>query len=120
MALIHKILEPIWSGKTETASRLRGRVEAILDWAKVRGYRQGDNPARWKGHLENLFPKRSKVHAALHYTQIGAFMPSLKAQEGLGALALQFTILTVGRTRHYCPLILMFNWERRLQRGSKS
>ncbi len=103
VALVHKVLEPIWSNKTETASRVRGRVEAILDWAKVRGYRQGDNPARWKGHLENLFPRRSKVqkvehHAALPYVEMGAFMADLKAQEGTGALALQFTILTAART----------------------
>ncbi len=103
VAMVHKVLEPIWSSKTETASRVRGRIEAVLDWAKVRGYRQGDNPARWKGHLDNLFPRRSKVqavehHAALPYSEIGAFIAVLKAQEGTGALALQFTILTAART----------------------
>jgi integrase len=103
VALVNRVLEPIWSSKTETASRVRGRVEAILDWAKVRGYRQGDNPARWKGHLENLFPRRSKVqkiehHAALPYGEIGAFMKRLQAYDGTGALALQFTILTASRT----------------------
>src|SRR5438477_164270 len=83
---VHKVLEPIWSNKTETASRVRGRIEAILDWATVREFRRGDNPARWKGHLENLFPRRSKVqkvehHPALPYGGMGAFMASLKAQE---------------------------------------
>ena len=104
VGMVHKVLEPIWSSKTETASRVRGRIESILDWATVREFRTGDNPARWKGHLENLFPARSKVqkvehHPALPYTQMGAFMALLKAQEGNGALAMQFTILTAGRTR---------------------
>ena len=103
IGMVHKVLEPIWSSKTETASRLRGRIESILDWATVREFRTGDNPARWKGHLETLFPARSKVqkvehHPALPYAQMGAFMASLKAQEGLGALAMQFTILTATRT----------------------
>ena len=104
IGMVHKVLEPIWSSKTETASRVRGRIESILDWATVREFRTGDNPARWKGHLESLFPARSKVqkvkhHPALPYTQMGAFMASLKAQEGNGALAMQFTILTAARTR---------------------
>ena len=103
VAMVHRILEPIWSVKPETAGRVRGRIEAILDWATTRGYRQGDNPARWKGHLENLFPHRSKVqrvehHAALPYTGIGSFMSVLRREEGLGALALQFAILTAART----------------------
>jgi len=103
VAMVHRILEPIWSVKPETAGRVRGRIEAILDWAATRGYRQGENPARWKGHLENLFPRRSKVqrvehHAALPYDQIGAFMAALRREAGSGALALQFTILTAART----------------------
>jgi integrase len=103
VGMVHRILEPIWSDKTETASRVRGRIEAILDWATVREFRRGDNPARWKGHLENLFPRRSKVqkvehHPALAFGEIGAFMAALKAQDGTGALALQFTILTGART----------------------
>ena len=103
VGLVHKVLEPIWSSKTETASRVRGRIESILDWATVREFRTGDNPARWKGHLENLFPARSKVqkvehHPALPYAQMGTFMASLKTQEGNGALATQFTILTATRT----------------------
>jgi integrase len=103
VGLVTKVLEPIWAKKTETASRLRGRIEAVLDWAAARGYCRGDNPARWRGHLENLLPKRSKVqkvkhHAALPYGEIGAFMASLRAQEGIAARALEFTILTAART----------------------
>jgi integrase len=103
VAMVHKILEPIWSKKPETASRLRGRIEAVLDWSATRGYRTGENPARWKGHLENLFPRRSKFqkvkhHAALPYGEIGAFMADLKGKDGTSALALQFTILTAART----------------------
>ena len=78
-ALVMKALEPIWRTKTETASRLRGRIEAVLDWATVREFRRGDNPARWRGHLDHLLPQRAKVqkvqhHPALPYSQIGAFM----------------------------------------------
>ncbi|MEX3763140.1 tyrosine-type recombinase/integrase [Paraburkholderia phenoliruptrix] len=102
-ALVMKVLEPIWAEKTETASRLRGRIESILDWATVRGFRAGENPARWKGHLEALLPARSKVrtvshHAALHYDHIGAFMQSLRAESGVPARALEFLILTAART----------------------
>jgi integrase len=102
-ALVMKAIEPIWTEKPETASRVRGRIESILDWARARGFRQGENPARWRGHLENLLPKRSKVrrvehHAALPYTEIGAFMAALRQQEGLGAQTLQFAILTAART----------------------
>lgn len=101
--LILKALEPIWKTKTETASRVRGRIEAILDWASARGHRKGENPARWRGHLENLLPKRSKVqrvqhHPALPYSEIGAFMADLRNQEGLAALALELLILTATRT----------------------
>ena len=97
------ILEPLWKEKTETASRLRGRIESVLDWCTARGYRQGDNPARWRGHLDKLLPKRSKVqrvqhHAAMAYGDLPAFYTSLAAQEGIGALALRFTILTAART----------------------
>jgi integrase len=102
-AHVTKILEPIWATKTETASRVRGRIEAILDWAKARGYRHGENPARWRGHLDKLLPKRSKVrrvvhHAALPYAEIGAFMRDLRTREGTAKLALEFTILTAART----------------------
>jgi integrase len=101
--LVLKILEPIWSKKPETAGRVRGRIESILDWAKARGYRAGENPARWKGHLDQLLPARSKVrkvrhHPALPYDQLPAFMTALRAQDGISADALEFTILTAART----------------------
>jgi integrase len=93
----------LWSGKTETASRVRGRIEAILDWAKVRKFRAGENPARWRGNLEHTLPKRNDVqkvahHAALPYGEIGAFMAALRAEEGTAARALEFLILTATRT----------------------
>ena len=93
----------LWSGKTETASRVRGRIESILDWARVRQYRVGENPARWRGNLEYQLPKRSKVqkvthHAALPYAEIGAFVRDLRAQDGTAARALEFLILTATRT----------------------
>jgi integrase len=98
-----KVIEPIWSRKTETARRLRGRIEVILDWAKVRGYRTGENPARWRGHLSHLLPARTKVqpvkhHAALPYMEISVFMKELRETEGTAALALEFLILTAART----------------------
>jgi integrase len=100
---VMKVLEPIWSTKPETASRVRGRMEVILDYAKSRGWRAGENPARWKGHMANLLPKKSKVravvhHAALPWAQIGAFLKVLRGEAGIGALALQFAILTAART----------------------
>jgi integrase len=103
VGLVTKALEPIWNTKTETASRLRGRIETVLDWATARGYRQGDNPARWRGHLDKLLPGRAKVqkvehHAALPYAEIGAFMSDLRDQGGTAALALEFLILTAART----------------------
>ena len=96
-------LEPIWHGKPETASRLRGRIESVLDYAKARGWRTGENPARWRGHLDNLLPARGKVsrvehHAALPWGEIGAFMVALRGQEGLAARALELTISTAART----------------------
>ena len=101
--LVMKCLEPIWTTKPETASRVRGRIESILDWATVSGHRQGDNPARWRGHLEALLPAKTKVravehHAALAYRDIGAFMADLRSREGLAARALEFAILTAART----------------------
>lgn len=101
--LVLKALEPIWTTKAETASRLRQRIEAILDWAKVRGYREGENPARWKGHLDHSLPARGKVakvehHAALAYAEIGAFMIELRKQAGHSARALEFAILTAARS----------------------
>ena len=93
----------LWHAKTETASRLRGRLESILDWAAFRGYREGENPARWKGHLEHELPARSKVqkiehHAALPYAELGAFMVELRKREGLSARALEFAILCASRS----------------------
>jgi integrase len=101
--LVLKALEPIWSVKPETASRVRGRVEAILDWAKVRGFRDGENPARWRGHLAMILPPRAKVrkvvhHASLPYQEISAFMADLRARESIAAKALEFAILTAART----------------------
>ena len=91
-----KVLEPIWTEKTETASRVRGRIESVLDWAKVRGYHTGENPARWRGHLDKLLPRRSKVakvehHAALPYAEAGAFMRELRGREGTAPRALEFS-----------------------------
>jgi len=101
--LVMKALEAIWTEKPETASRLRGRVESVLDWAAARGYRKGENPARWRGHLEKLLPARSKVkavehHAALPYGELPRFMAALRDQAGNGARALEFAILTAART----------------------
>lgn len=97
------VLEPIWKTKTETASRVRGRIERVLSWATERGFRHGLNPARWKDNLENLLAKPKKIskpghHAALPYRGIGQFMVDLREQAGMAALALEFTILTAART----------------------
>jgi integrase len=97
---IIKVLEPIWKIKTTTASRVRGRIESVLHWATVRGFRSGENPARWKGHLEELFSsaKPAAAHlAALDYREISAFMTELRQQEGIAARALEFAILTAAR-----------------------
>jgi integrase len=103
VGLVTKALEPIWRTKPETASRVRGRIESVLDWATVRGYRSGDNPARWRGHLDKLLPARAKVrkvehHAALPYLEMGDFIAKLRTQEGVAARALEFLILTATRT----------------------
>jgi len=102
-AHILKILEPIWTTKTETASRLRGRIENVLDYAAARGYRSGDNPARWRGHLDKILATPSKVakvehHSALDYAGVGAFMIELRKQPGIGARALEFAIITAARS----------------------
>jgi integrase len=102
-ALVLKVLEPIWTVTPETASRLRGRLESILDWAKAREYRDGENPARWRGHLDNLLPARAKVrkikhYAALPYVELPAFIAALRAQEDVSARALEFVILTAARS----------------------
>jgi integrase len=101
--LVVGVLEPLWETIPETASRLRGRIETVLNWAGARKYRKGENPARWKGNLEHLLPKPSEVHAVKHFAalpfdELGAFMRELRKQEGIAALALQFTILTAART----------------------
>jgi integrase len=96
-------LKPIWSTKTETASRVRGRIEDVLDWATVNGYRSGDNPAKWTGNLEHALPRPSKVrtvehHAALPWADVGAFMAKLRQHQGTGPRALEFAILTAARS----------------------
>lgn len=100
---IVNILQPIWSKKTETASRVRGRIESVLNWAKVSGYRDGDNPAQWRGHLDQILPAPTKVakvkhHSALPYKQLPLFMNRLQTRQGIGAIALKFTILTCARS----------------------
>jgi integrase len=101
--MVMQILQPIWNEKNETASRVRGRIEKILDWARVNGHRSGENPARWQGHLSHLLAARGKVHKvenhpALPWEQIPEFMAQLRSQEGLAAKALEFTILTAARS----------------------
>ena len=96
-------LEPIWRAKPETASRTRGRIEAVLDYATARGWRSGDNPARWRGHVANLLPAGSKIarvqhHAALPWREVGAMMAELMGDGGMAAMALRFAILTAGRS----------------------
>jgi integrase len=103
VGLVMKAVQPIWKTKPETAGRVRGRIESILDWAKTAGYREGENPARWRGHLEHMLPKRAKVqkvehHAALPYREVGEFMAALREQAGVAARALEFAILTASRT----------------------
>ncbi len=103
LGLVMKVLEPIWTTKPETATRVRGRIEAILDWATARGFRTGDNPARWRGLLKELLPAVSKVrkvkhHAALPFDEVGAFMAELRKQDGVAARGLEFLILTGTRT----------------------
>lgn len=96
------VLEPVWSKKPETASRLRGRIEAVLDAAKVSGHRAGENPAAWRGHLEHKLAKRQKLmrghHAALDYEQVPAFMTALRERESMAALALEIAVLCACRT----------------------
>jgi integrase len=97
------VLEPIWKTKNETASRLRGRIESVLDWSTVRKYRSGENPARWKGHLDMLLAAPSKIqkvvhHKALPLNEMSTFMAALRQREGLAARALEFTILCASRS----------------------
>ena len=101
--LVLKVLEPIWRATPETTSRLRGRMERVLNWATTSGYRSGDNPARWRGHLDELLPNRSKLrivkhHPALPFDELPTFMAELRKREGIAPRALEFTILTAART----------------------
>jgi len=105
--LVLQVIEPLWHDKPETASRLRGRIEQVLGWATVKGYRSGDNPARWRGHLDKLLPAVGKVrdvkhHAALPHAELPAFLPKLRAEDSTAARALEFLILTRrAHRRHY-------------------
>jgi integrase len=103
VALVLKVIEPMWVTKPETANRVRGRIETVLDWAKARELRTGENPARWRGHLEHMLPAKSKVrkvkhHPALPFNEVGAFMTSLRKRPGVAAAALEFVILNATRT----------------------
>jgi integrase len=94
---------PLWNARSETASRLRGRIESTLNWAKARGMRTGENPAQWRGHLDQLLPVRSKVrgvqhHPALPYGELPDFIEKLRSRSGIASRALEFTVLTVSRT----------------------
>ena len=101
---ILRTIEPVWKTKTITADRTRSRIEAVLDWAAIRNHRPpGTNPARWKGHLDQVLPRARKVapvvhHKAMPYAELPAFMTALRAQEGTSARALEFAILTAART----------------------
>jgi integrase len=101
--LVLKVLRPIWETKTKTAVDVRSRIELILNWAKIHGYRTGENPARWKGHLDNALPKPSKISkvahlAAMPYDALPAFMNELRDREGVAAASLEWTILTAVRS----------------------
>jgi integrase len=103
VGLVLKCIEPIWTEKPDTAGRVRGRIEAVLDWAAARGYRTRDNPAQWKGHLDKVLPPRRQIarvqhHAALPYPEIPAFMADVRARDDVSARCLEFTILTAART----------------------
>src|SRR3954465_14418358 len=102
-ALVHRVLDPVWTKKPHVGQRLRERIEAVLEFAKSMGLREGENPARWKGHLANVLPEgnrtsRTKHHRALPYAELPAFMAELRALPGIAARALEFTILTAART----------------------
>ena len=105
------VLKPIWTTKAETASRVRGRIEKVLDAAKAKGFREGENPARWRGHLDHLLPRPSKLarghHAAMPYDEVAAFVADLRGREALAALALELCILTAARSGE----ILGMRWD---------
>jgi integrase len=101
--LVLKAIEPIWTEKPETASRVRGRIQVVLDWANARGYREGENPARWRGHLCHLLSDNAKIrrvkhHSALPFAELPRFLGDLQLRDGISARALEFTVLTAGRT----------------------
>ncbi len=103
VGLVLQVLEPIWQEKTETATRVRQRMESVLDWATARGYRSGENPARWKGHLDKLLPKRSKVqkikhHEAMPYADVSDYYLRIREKETIAARALAFIVLTATRS----------------------
>lgn len=120
--LIMQVIEPLWLTKTETASRLRGRIEAVLDYARVAGYRtDAENPARWKGHLEHLLPRKSKVapvehFEALPYRDVAQFITELRQQGGNAARALEFAILAVARTGS----VLQAEWDEFAEDGGRT
>lgn len=99
---VRVFLKPIWTTKAETASRVRGRIEKVLDAAKAKGFRDGENPARWRGHLDHLLPRPSKLarghHAAMPYEDVAAFIAKLRKREATSALALELCILTAARS----------------------
>ena len=101
--LVLKVLEPIWATRTETASRVRGRIEAVLSWAKAKRVREGENPAQWRGHLDHFLPARARVrrvehHPALPYAEIPAVMARLRECDDTSARALEFIVLTASRS----------------------
>jgi integrase len=101
--LVLRVLEPIWTTKRVTAARVRSRLESVLDWAKARGYREGENPARWRGHLDHLLPARRREpvghHAALPYRDVPAFVAEIRSREDVAALCLRFLVYTAARLR---------------------
>jgi integrase len=102
-ALVMRVLKPFWTKKPETASRVRGRIETVLDAAKALGFREGENPARWRSHLENLLPRKNRLrrvehHAALPYSEVPEFFAALQGHGGIPAYAIQFAILTAARS----------------------
>lgn len=102
-AQVLNVLQPIWKDKTETANRLRGRIEQVLDWSRVRGFRDGENPARWRGHLDKLLPAPTKIarvvhHKALPIDAMAGFVAALRQRKGVTARALEFLVLTAARS----------------------
>lgn len=111
-ALAMRVLEPVWSRIPESASRIRGRCECIIDWAKAREYRSGENPFRWRGHLDKLLPTKTKVrkvehHAAMSYSDVPDFMERLRERQAIAARALEVLIHVAGRTGE----VLGVRWE---------